>query len=126
QDPQPGLDPALVREQRGRLRRRPQVAEYGRVGRVRAAHDPVLGATAGGLGATAGGLGATAGGLGATAGGTPHSMRSAARTSSRFAPHGTTAVAPLTSIPRSSRQHLVSTRFLPPRRPGPSGTGPRA
>src|SRR5207344_1480906 len=36
------------------------------------------------------------------------SRRSAERTSSRLAPHGTTTVLPSTSRPRSSRQHLVS------------------
>ena len=101
QDPQPGLGPALVGEQRRRLGRGPQVAVDGRVGRVRAArHDAQSGP-------------------GRSPGAAPQSARSAARTSSRFAPHGTTAVAPFTSMPRSSRQHLVSTRVSRP------GRGPR-
>ena len=37
------------------------------------------------------------------------SFRRPSRTSSRLAPHGTTAVSPSTSSPRSMRQHFVST-----------------
>ena len=48
------------------------------------------------------------------------SFRRPSRTSSRLAPHGTTAVSPSTSSPRSIRQHLVSTL------PAASGAGARA